>query len=91
MELWQAILLAAVVTIGSGFSLRTFHDRKVRKHQARIDNRLAAGEDRYFEELRELEAYDPRNNPPWQNLLKEILILSVGFVGLAVFLAGLEL
>lgn len=78
------------MTIGSGFSLRALHERKVRKHQAKIDDRLAAGEDRYFEELRELEAYDPRNNPPWKNVARELLVLGAGFVSLVIFLTSIE-
>ncbi len=30
-----------------------------RQHQKRLDRRIAAGSDRYFEELRTLQAYDP--------------------------------
>jgi hypothetical protein len=90
MDLWLAIAIAAVVTIGSGFSLRSLHERKVRRHQAKIDDRLAAGKDRYFEELRELQAYDPRNIPPWRNVARELLILGIGAVSLVAFLISFD-
>ncbi|WP_152433546.1 hypothetical protein [Erythrobacter sp. THAF29] len=78
------------MTIGSGFSLRALHDRRVRVHQARIDDRLAAGEDRYFEELRELKTYDPRHNPPWKNITRELLMLAAEFATLVILLTSLE-
>jgi len=34
------------------------------RYQNRLQARLARGEDRYFEELRELEAYPPTAAPP---------------------------
>ena len=53
MDLLPAIILAAVVTIGSGLSLRKLHERRIERHCARLEDRLKAGQDRCFEELRE--------------------------------------
>lgn len=64
MDLVPAIILAAVVTIGSGLSLRKLHERRIERHCARLEDRLRAGQDRYFEELRELQARDPLRPPP---------------------------
>ena len=82
MDLLPAIILAAVVTIGSGLSLRKLHTRRVERHPARLEDRPQAGHDRYFEELRELEAYDPRKNPPWRNAVIELFLLASTFAGL---------
>lgn len=87
LEFWQAIIVAAVVTIGSGLSLRGLHQRRVLRHRAKLEDRLSAGEDRYFEELRELQAYDPAKNPPWKNALLELLGLVGIFVSIVAFLS----
>ena len=91
MDLLPAIILAAVVTIGSGLSLRKLHERRVERHCARLEDRLRAGHDRYFEELRGLQAYDPRNNPPWKNAALELLALASIFFGLLALLLNLDL
>lgn len=90
MDLVPAIILAAVVTIGSGLSLRKLHERRVERHLARLEKRLKAGQDRYFEELRELESYDPRKNPPWKNVALEGLGLVSVFAGALTFLLNLD-
>lgn len=88
MSLWLAILIAAAVTIGGGFSLRSLHQRRVARHARRMEDRLAAGEDRYFEELRELQAYNPAHNPPWKNVTLELISLTAGFVSIVLLLTG---
>ena len=88
MSLWLAILIAAAVTIGSGFSMRALHERRVARHAQRLEDRLAAGGDRYFEELRELHAYDPADNPPWKNVVLELLSQTAGFVSIVLLLTG---
>lgn len=82
------MVLAAAVTLGGGFSLRQLLQRKIARHQARIDDRLAAGKDRYFEELRELQAYDPRRNSASKNIVSELTFLIVSFIGLTIIFAG---
>jgi hypothetical protein len=42
---------------------RAFAESAAEKHRAKLADRLAAGEDRYFEELRELQAYAPAAEP----------------------------
>lgn len=66
--------------------MRKLHTRKVARYMARLENRLAAGEDRYFEELREIEAYDPRKRPPWQNVALEVIRMLAFFISLTVLL-----
>ncbi len=83
MDFWLAIGIAGAVTIGASFSVRKLHERRVKRHEDKLNDRLKAGEDRYFEELRELEAYDPRKRPPWQNVGLEIVNLTI-FFGLLV-------
>ncbi|SMQ75829.1 hypothetical protein SAMN06297468_2980 [Altererythrobacter xiamenensis] len=90
MDLVPAIILAAVVSIGSGLSLRKLHERRVERHCARLEDRLKAGQDRYFEELRELQAYDPRTNPPWKNIALELLALASIFAGFLTLLLNLD-
>lgn len=53
-----------------------------------MEDRLAAGEDRYFEELRELQAYNPAHNPPWKNVTLELISLTAGFVSIVLLLTG---
>lgn len=91
MPLWTALIIAAVATLGFDFSLRALHDRKVARHQARLDDRMAAGQDRYFEELRELEAYDPRKRRPWQNITLELTRMLAFFAIVVTFLVELKL
>ncbi|MDC0886462.1 hypothetical protein OAS19_01540 [Altererythrobacter sp.] len=81
-------MIAAAVTIGSGFSMRALHQRRVARHARRMEDRLAAGEDRYFEELQELQAYNPADNPPWKNVTLELLSLIAGFVSIVLLLTG---
>ena len=40
---------------------------RVKVHKRRLENRLNAGHDRFFEELRSLEAYDPSRTLPESN------------------------
>ena len=52
---------------------RPWHAWQVSRHRKRLNERLAAGEDRYFEELRSLEAYDPsRQSPPKKGVLDRL-------------------
>lgn len=52
---------------------RPWHAWQVSRHRRRLNERQAAKEDRYFEELRSLETYDPnRRSPPKKGVLDRL-------------------
>lgn len=85
MDLWPTLGIAGAAIIGAGFSLRKLNEHKIARYEAKLKDRLDAGEDRYLDELRELEAYDPRKRPIWQNVAREIALITVAFAAFLVF------
>jgi hypothetical protein len=67
MRLMAAIMIAAAIygviflisPVTDRLLLRPWHSWQVRRHKKLLAERLAAGKDRYFEELRSLQTYDP--------------------------------
>lgn len=79
-----------LLCLALGSWLVFFQDRheawRRRRYQARLDDRLARGEDAYFEELREIRAYPPdRLSRLQQRLFGAVMILlGLSFLALAV-------
>jgi hypothetical protein len=82
MPIWAAIVLAAAIVVGGRYSLKKLGSRRIEQYEKRLSDRLAAGEDRYFEELRQLQAYDPRKRSRRFNAILEALEIVGGFIAL---------
>ena len=89
MPLWAAIVLAAALVVSGRYGLRKLGTRRIEQHEKRLADRLAAGEDRYFEELRELEAYDPRRHSQRHHVIMEVIEMIAAFVVLTIVFRGL--
>jgi hypothetical protein len=94
-----ALLIALVLTVVEVLIQPFFHARAVRIHARKLADRRARGEDRYFEELRTLEAYAPPPLPAGslgsfsaiyaQNYAR--VILAIGLIALLRWMQGLPL
>ena len=80
MPIWAAALLAAAVVMGSHVGFKKLGTRTNERYEKRLADRLAAGEDRYFEELRELQAYDPRRRSKRFHVIVELLLAAGTFL-----------
>ena len=91
MPTWAAALLAAAIVMSGGAAMHKLGQQRLADYERRLADRLAAGEDRYFEELRSLEAYDPRRRPRWFNAAAEAVSYALWFAALFWFFSGLKL
>ena len=87
MDIWLAALIAAALTFGGALSIRALGEQRIARHQAKIDDRIEAGKDRYFEELRGLKAYDPRRFSVRRNGIIEFITILASFVSLTLMLS----
>ena len=90
MPIWVAAILAAAVVASSRFAFSKLGTRAVEQHEKRLADRLAAGEDRYFEELRALQAYDPRRRSRRFHMIVEVLGAVAAFVALLIFFVNFD-
>ena len=76
------ILLGAWMLLAQGH----FSAWMERRHQQRLADRHARGQDAYFEELREIRAYPPHRIPPFQRKVGGalLIILGVSTLGLSI-------
>lgn len=88
MPIWVAAILAAAVVAGSIFSFRKLGTRRIEQYERHLADRLAAGEDRYFEELRSLQAYDPRRRSKRFHVIVELLGALASFIVLLIVFSG---
>jgi hypothetical protein len=91
MPLWAAALLAAAIVLTGATAGHSLTRRRIERHEKHLADRLAAGEDRYFEELRALKAYDPRRRSPRFNAIAEAIGIAVSFAALILLFSGLKL
>ena len=89
MPIWAAVILAATIVAGMGFASRKIGTLTIKRYEKRLADRLAVGEDRHFEELRELQAYDPRRHSRRFHVIVEVLWAVAAFVALLMFFADL--
>jgi hypothetical protein len=90
MPIWAAAILAAAVVASGRLAFRKLGTRAVEKHEKRLADRLAAGEDRYFEELRGLQAYDPRRRSKRFHVVMEVLGAVAAFAALLMFFSHFD-
>jgi hypothetical protein len=90
MPIWAAAILAAAVVAGSGFAFSKLGTRRVEQYEKCLADRLAAGEDRYFEELRTLQAYDPRRRSRRFHVVMEVLGAAAAFVALLMLFSNFD-
>ena len=90
MPSWAAALLALAIVLSGGAAAHKLGERRIADYEKRLADRLAAGEDRYFEELRSLEAYDPRRRSKRFNAIIEMIGMAVSFAALFMILSSLK-
>jgi hypothetical protein len=88
MPIWAAAILAAAIVAGGTVGFRKLGTRTIEQYEKRLADRLAAGEDRYFEELRSLQAYDPRRRSKRFHAIVELLGAAASFVVLLILFSG---
>lgn len=77
------LIFAALLVVGGLLMLVNpgwFRDSKRRGYERRMAARMARGEDKYFEELRELEAYPPPRAAHYWRVLGAIVFLLGAFL-----------